>query len=153
MRFSEVENQITILEQWANSQVILNEVEYAGMKDANSDGVLKKLGAKILSKAIDKFEKTDEMSPKDAQKEIDRLQGMLSTQKDVKQGTISKFIDFFRKNPKLIGLGVIILLLISPLLPKIAIIGLSLEKIITIVLSGLYTIDIASPMVKTHIEM
>ena len=44
-------------------------------------------------------------------------------------------------------------MLLSPILPQIAIIGLSLEKILSVLLAGLYAIDIASPTVKTALEM
>ena len=53
----------------------------------------------------------------------------------------------------MIGLGVIILMLISPMLPSIAVIGLSLEKLLSMTLAGLYAIDIASPAVKTAMEI
>ena len=43
--------------------------------------------------------------------------------------------------------------LLSPMLPSIAVVGLSLEKILSMVLAGLYAMDIASPGVKTSIEL
>jgi hypothetical protein len=39
------------------------------------------------------------------------------------------------------------------LLPSIAVIGLSLEKILSMILAGLYAMDIASPAVKTAMEL
>ena len=44
-------------------------------------------------------------------------------------------------------------MLLSPMLPTIAVIGLSLEKLLSMVLAGLYAIDIASPAVKTALEL
>ena len=82
-----------------------------------------------------------------------KLEHMLGKEEEVEKSTLQKFFGFFRAHPRMIGLGVMILMLLSPLLPQIAVIGLSLEKILSVTLAGLYAIDIASPTIKTALEV
>jgi hypothetical protein len=138
-------NSLLELEQWAKRQVPLFE---EGMS-------AEKLSKSILQRALDKFKKQPEPSEektKEMQDYMDRLEMKLGTEK-VEKTTLQKFFGFFRKHPKMIGLGVMLLMLISPMLPSIAVIGLSLEKILSMTLAGLYAIDIASPAVKTAMEL
>jgi hypothetical protein len=146
MKVNEVTDTLLALEQWSSTQSFLIE-------DSTSiDSVTKNL----LQKAIDKFRK--EENPSDAKtKEMEdymaKLEIRLGQDEKVEKSTLQKFFGFFRKHPRMIGLGVIILMLLSPILPQIAVIGLSLEKILSVILAGLYTIDIASPAVKTAMEL
>lgn len=138
-------NSLLELERWAKQQSPLFE----------EGATAEKLSKSLLQKAVDKFkrqpepseEKTDEM-----QDYMDKLEMKLGNEK-VEKTTLQKFFGFFRKHPRYIGLGVIILMLLSPMLPSIAIIGLSLEKLLSMTLAGLYAIDIASPAVKTALEL
>ena len=146
MKVNEVTDTLLALEQWSSTQSFLIE-------DSTSiDSVTKNL----LQKAIDKFRK--EENPSDAKtKEMEdymaKLEIRLGQDEKVEKTTLQKFFGFFRKHPRMIGLGVIILMLLSPMLPSIAVIGLSLEKLLSMVLAGLYAIDIASPAVKTALEL
>jgi hypothetical protein len=138
-------NSLLELERWAKQQSPLFE----------EGATAEKLSKSLLQKAVDKFkrqpepseEKTDEM-----QDYMDKLEMKLGNEK-VEKTTLQKFFGFFRKHPRYIGLGVIILMLLSPMLPTIAVIGLSLEKLLSMVLAGLYAIDIASPAIKTAMEL
>jgi len=138
-------NSLTELEQWGRKQTPLFE----GVASAE------KLSKSLLQKAVDKFKRQPEPSEeksKEMQDYMDKLELKLGTEK-VEKSTLQKFFGFFRKHPKMIGLGVMILILLSPLLPSIAVIGLSLEKILSMILAGLYAMDIASPAVKTAMEL
>jgi|TARA_B100000929_G_scaffold194836_1_gene154494 hypothetical protein len=138
-------NSLTELEQWGRKQTPLFE----GVASAE------KLSKSLLQKAVDKFKRQSEPSEeksKEMQDYMDKLELKLGTEK-VEKTTLQKFFGFFRKHPKMIGLGVMILILLSPLLPSIAVIGLSLEKILSMILAGLYAMDIASPAVKTAMEL
>jgi hypothetical protein len=138
-------NSLTELEQWGRKQTPLFE----GVASAE------KLSKSLLQKAVDKFKRQPEPSEeksKEMQDYMDKLELKLGTEK-VEKTTLQKFFGFFRKHPKMIGLGVMILILLSPLLPSIAVIGLSLEKILSMTLAGLYAMDIASPAVKTAMEL
>jgi len=138
-------NSLLELERWAKSQTSLFE-EVASAE---------KISKTILQKAMDKFRKQpepDDVKTKELEDYMAKLEMRLGDEK-VEKSTLQKFFGFFRKHPKMIGLGVIILMLISPMLPSIAIIGLSLEKILSMTLAGLYAIDIASPAVKTALEL
>jgi hypothetical protein len=138
-------NSLLELEQWAKRQVPLFE---EGMST-------EKLSKSILQRALDKFKKQPEPSEektKEMQDYMEQLEMKLGNEK-VEKTTLQKFFGFFRKHPKLIGLGVIILMLLSPVLPSIAVVGLTLEKVLSVILAGLYTIDIASPAVKTAMEL
>jgi len=138
-------NSLTELEQWGRKQTPLFE----GVASAE------KLSKSLLQKAVDKFKRQSEPSEeksKEMQDYMDKLELKLGTEK-VEKSTLQKFFGFFRKHPKMIGLGVMILILLSPLLPSIAVIGLSLEKILSMILAGLYAMDIASPAVKTAMEL
>jgi len=138
-------NSLLELERWAKSQTSLFE-EVASAE---------KISKTILQKAMDKFRKQpepDDAKTKEMQDYMAKLEMRLGDEK-VEKSTLQKFFGFFRKHPKMIGLGVIILMLISPMLPSIAVIGLSLEKILSMTLAGLYAIDIASPAVKTAMEL
>ena len=149
MRFNEIAKPEVIyeLEKWAKTQVPLLE----GTMSAE------KLSKTILQKAIAKFKKQPEPSEEKNQEMEDymaQLEVMLNREEPtVDKSTIGKFFGFFRAHPRLIGLGVIILMLLSPLLPSIAVVGLTLEKVLSVILAGLYTIDIASPAVKTAMEL
>ena len=138
-------NSLLELERWAKQQSPLFE----------EGATAEKLSKSILQRALDKFKKQPEPSEektKEMQDYMDQLEMKLGTEK-VEKTTIQKFFGFFRKHPRMIGLGVIILMLISPMLPSIAVIGLSLEKLLSMTLAGLYAIDIASPAVKTAMEL
>jgi hypothetical protein len=134
------------LEKWAKTQVPLLE----GTMSAE------KLGKTLLQKAMNKFKKQPEASEeknKEMEEYMARLEYMLDRDEKVEKTILQKFFGFFRAHPRMIGLGVMILMLLSPILPQIAIIGLSLEKILSVTLAGLYAIDIASPAVKTALEI
>ena len=55
---------------------------------------------------------------------MDQLEHMLGTDEKVEKSVLQKFFGFFRAHPRLIGLGVIILMLLSPVLPSVAVVGL-----------------------------
>ena len=145
MRVNEVTDTLFELEQWAKKQAPLFE-----------DGAsAESLSKTILQKAVHKFKgqpEPDEAKTKEMQDYMANLETKLGDGK-VEKSTLQKFFGFFRKHPRMIGLGVIILMLISPMLPSIAVIGLSLEKLLSMTLAGLYAIDIASPAVKTAMEL
>ena len=145
MKVNEVTDTLLELELWANKQVPLFE-----------DGAsAENLSKTILQKAVHKFKgqpEPDEAKTKEMQDYMANLETKLGDEK-VEKTTLQKFFGFFRSHPRWIGLGVIILMLISPMLPSIAIIGLSLEKLLSMTLAGLYAIDIASPAVKTAMEL
>ena len=145
MRVNEVTDTLFELEQWAKKQAPLFE-----------DGAsAENLSKTILQKAVDKFKRQpepDEAKTKEMQDYMAKLEMRLGDEK-VDKTTLQKFFGFFRAHPRMIGLGVIILMLISPMLPSIAVIGLSLEKLLSMTLAGLYAIDIASPAVKTAMEI
>jgi hypothetical protein len=105
---------------------------------------------------MDKFKKqpepTDEKT-KEMEEYMSQLEHLLGQDEKVEKSVLQKFFGFFRAHPRMIGLGVMILMLLSPILPQIAIIGLSLEKILSVTLAGLYAIDIASPTIKTALEI
>ena len=149
MRIGEITQSETLyeLKKWAQSQVPLLE----GTMSAE------KLSKTILQKAIAKFKKQPEPSEEKNQEMEDymeQLEVMLGREEPtIEKSTLQKFFGFFRAHPRLIGLGVMILMLLSPILPQIAIIGLSLEKILSVTLAGLYAIDIASPTIKTALEV
>lgn len=138
------------LEKWAKSSISLLEL---------SDGVsAEKVSKSIMQKAITKFKKQPEPTDErlnDMEEYMANLEMKLGSSYEEKEekSTLKKFFGFFRAHPRLIGLGVIILMLLSPLLPSIAVVGLTLEKILSVILAGLYTIDIASPAVKTAMEL
>jgi hypothetical protein len=139
-------NSLLELEQWAKRQAPLFE-EVASAE---------KLSSMLLRKATHKFRKQPEPSEektKEMEDYMDRLEVKLGQDEKVDKTTLQKFFGFFRKHPKLIGLGVMVLILLSPMLPSIAVIGLSLEKILSMTLAGLYAMDIASPAVKTAMEL
>ncbi len=147
MRIGELTQSKTLyeLEKWAKSNVSLLE-----------DGMsVEKVSNTLLQKAVDKFKRQPEPSEEkteEMQDYMDKLEMKLGNEK-VEKTTLQKFFGFFRKHPRMIGLGVIILMLLSPMLPSIAVIGLSLEKLLSMILAGLYAIDIASPAVKTAMEL
>ena len=147
MRIGEITKSKTLyeLEKWATSNVSLLE-----------DGMsVEKVSNTLLQKAVDKFKRQPEPSEEkteEMQDYMDKLEMKLGNEK-VEKTTLQKFFGFFRKHPRMIGLGVIILMLLSPMLPSIAVIGLSLEKLLSMILAGLYAIDIASPAVKTAMEL
>ena len=147
MRIGELTQSKTLyeLEKWAKSNVSLLE-----------DGMsVEKVSKTLLQKAVDKFKKQPEPSEEKSQ-EMEEYMAKLETKlgnEKVEKSTLQKFFGFFRKHPRYIGLGVIILMLLSPMLPSIAVIGLSLEKLLSMTLAGLYAIDIASPAVKTALEL
>ena len=148
MRIGEITKSETLyeLEKWAKKNTSLLE-----------DGMsAEKVGNTLLQKAINKFKKQPEPSEeksKEMEEYMDQLEYMLGKDEKVEKSILQKFFGFFRAHPRMIGLGVIILMLLSPMLPSIAIIGLSLEKILSVALAGLYAIDIASPTVKTALEL
>ena len=152
MRIGEITKSETIheLEKWAKSSISLFEL---------SDGVsAEKVSKSIMQKAIAKFKKQPEPTDErlnDMEEYMANLEMKLGSSYEEKEekSTLKKFFGFFRAHPRLIGLGVIILMLLSPLLPSIAVVGLTLEKILSVILAGLYTIDIASPAVKTAMEL
>ena len=138
-------NSLLELERWAKQQSPLFE----------EGATAEKLSKSLLQKAVDKFKRQPEPSEEkteEMQDYMDKLEMKLGNEK-VEKTTLQKFFGFFRKHPRYIGLGVIILMLLSPMLPSIALIGLSLEKLLSMVLAGLYAIDIASPAVKTAMEL
>ena len=138
-------NSLLELERWAKSQAPLFE----GVASAEQ------VSKTLLQKAVDKFKKQPEPSEEKSQ-EMEEYMAKLETKlgnEKVEKSTLQKFFGFFRKHPRYIGLGVIILMLLSPMLPSIAVIGLSLEKLLSMILAGLYAIDIASPAVKTALEL
>ena len=148
MRINEIAKPEVIyeLEKWAKTHVPLLE----GSMSAE------KLSKTILQKAIAKFKKQPGPSEEKNEKMEEymaKLEHMLGKEEEVEKSTLQKFFGFFRAHPRMIGLGVMILMLLSPILPQIAIIGLSLEKILSVILAGLYAIDIASPTVKTALEI
>tara|TARA_B110000037_G_scaffold60646_1_gene74272 strand:+ start:187 stop:633 length:447 start_codon:yes stop_codon:yes gene_type:complete len=148
MRIGEITKSKTLyeLEKWATSNVSLLE-----------DGMsAEKVSKSILQKAVAKFKKQPEPSEEkktEMEEYMDQLEHMLGTDEKVEKSVLQKFFGFFRAHPRMIGLGVMILMLLSPVLPQIAIIGLSLEKILSVTLAGLYAIDIASPTIKTALEV
>jgi hypothetical protein len=152
MQIGEITKSETIyeLEKWAKSSISLLEL---------SDGVsAEKVSKSIMQKAIAKFKKQPEPTDErlnDMEEYMANLEMKLGSSYEEKEekSTLKKFFSFFRAHPRLIGLGVIILMLLSPLLPSIAVVGLTLEKILSVILAGLYTIDIASPAVKTAMEL
>ena len=152
MRIGEITKSETIheLEKWAKSSISLLEL---------SDGVsAEKVSKSIMQKAIAKFKKQPEPTDErlnDMEEYMANLEMKLGSSYEEKEekSTLKKFFGFFRAHPRLIGLGVIILMLLSPVLPSIAVVGLTLEKILSVILAGLYTIDIASPAVKTAMEL
>ena len=138
-------NSLLELERWAKQQSPLFE----------EGATAEKLSKSLLQKAVDKFKRQPEPSEEkteEMQDYMDKLEMKLGNEK-VEKTTLQKFFGFFRKHPRMIGLGVIILMLLSPMLPSIAVIGLSLEKLLSMILAGLYAIDIASPAVKTAMEL
>ena len=148
MRIGEITKSKTLyeLEKWATSNVSLLE-----------DGMsAEKVSKSILQKAVAKFKKQPEPSEEkktEMEEYMDQLEHMLGTDEKVEKSVLQKFFGFFRAHPRMIGLGVIILMLLSPVLPSVAVVGLTLEKILSVILAGLYTIDIASPAVKTAMEL
>ena len=148
MRIGEITKSKTLyeLEKWATSNVSLLE-----------DGMsAEKVSKSILQKAVAKYKKQPEPSEEkktEMEEYMDQLEHMLGTDEKVEKSVLQKFFGFFRAHPRMIGLGVMILMLLSPVLPQIAIIGLSLEKILSVTLAGLYAIDIASPTIKTALEI
>ena len=145
MKVNEVTDTLLELELWAKKQAPLFEAS------ASAEGLSKT----ILQKAVHKFKgqpEPDEAKTKEMQDYMAGLEAKLGNEK-VEKTILQKFFGFFRTHPRWIGLGVIILMLISPMLPSIAIIGLSLEKLLSMTLAGLYAIDIASPAVKTAMEL
>jgi hypothetical protein len=148
MRIGEITQSETLyeLKKWAQSQVPLLE-----------DGMsAEKVSKSILQRAIAKFKKQPEPSEeknKEMEEYMAQLEHMLGSEEKVEKTVLQKFFGFFRAHPRMIGLGVMILMLLSPILPQIAIIGLSLEKILSVTLAGLYAIDIASPTIKTALEI
>jgi len=116
------------------------------------DSIADRMSKSIMTKAMAKFRNNkDVISQEEGEKYLAKKENELE-KKGVDKKSTQKFFGFFRKHPRLIGLAVIILMLISPLFTDIGILGLSLEKIVSMALAGLYTIDIASPLVKTHFE-
>jgi|TARA_B100000795_G_scaffold266319_1_gene249316 hypothetical protein len=148
MKIGEIVQSNTLyeLEKWAKSNAPLFEEGTSA----------EKLSKSLIQRAMDKFKKqpapTDEKT-KEMEDYMAQLEHMLGKEEEVEKSTLKKFFGFFRSHPRMIGLGVMILMLLSPMLPSIAIIGLSLEKILSITLAGLYAIDIASPAVKTALEI
>ena len=135
------------LEKWAKRNIPL-------LEDGSMDA--ERLSQTLLQKAVNKFKKQPEPSEektKEMQDYMSKLEDKLGGEEKVKTPTLKKFFGFFRAHPRMIGLGVMILMLLSPMLPSIAVVGLSLEKILSMVLAGLYAMDIASPGVKTSIEL
>jgi hypothetical protein len=146
MKINEVTDTLFELEQWANKQAPLFE---DGSMDAET------LSKTLLQKAVHKFKgqpEPDEAKTKEMQDYMAGLEAKLGNEK-VEKTTLQKFFGFFRAHPRMIGLGVVLLMLISPMLPSIAIVGLSLDTILGGTLAGLYAMDIASPAVKTALEL
>ena len=149
MRIGEITQSNTLyeLEKWAKRNIPL-------LEDGSMDA--ERLSQTLLQKAIAKFKKQPGPSEEKNEKMEEymaKLEHMLGKEEEVEKSTLQKFFGFFRAHPRMIGLGVMILMLLSPILPQIAIIGLSLEKILSVILAGLYAIDIASPTVKTALEI
>ena len=146
MKINNITDTLLELEIWANKQSMLLE----------DSSTVSNISKDVLRKAVNKFKSQPEPSEERSQEMRDymeKLEQQLGTDEKVEKTTLQKFFGFFRKHPRMIGLGVIILMLLSPILPQIAVIGLSLEKILSVILAGLYTIDIASPAVKTAMEL
>lgn len=148
MRIGEITQSNTLyeLEKWAKRNIPL-------LEDGSMDA--ERLSQTLLQKAVNKFKKQPEpteQKTEDMEAYMSELEDRLGTEK-VKTSTLKKFFGFFRAHPRMIGLGVMILMLLSPMLPSIAVVGLSLEKILSMILAGLYAMDIASPGVKTSIEL
>ena len=149
MRIGEITQSNTLyeLEKWAKRNIQL-------LEDGSMDA--ERLSQTLLQKAVNKFKKQPEPTEertKDMEDYMSKLEDKLGGEEKVKTPTLKKFFGFFRAHPRMIGLGVMILMLLSPMLPSIAVVGLSLEKILSMVLAGLYAMDIASPGVKTSIEL
>ena len=146
MKINNITDTLLELEIWANKQSMLLE----------DSSTVSNISKDVLRKAVNKFRSEPDPSEERSQEMRDymeKLEQQLGADEKVEKTTLQKFFGFFRKHPKMIGLGVIILMLLSPILPQIAVIGLSLEKILSVILAGLYTIDIASPAVKTAMEI
>jgi hypothetical protein len=149
MRIGEITKSETLyeLEKWAKRNIPL-------LEDGSMDA--ERLSQTLLQKAVNKFKKQPEPTEertKDMEDYMSKLEDKLGNDEKVKTPIIKKFFGFFRAHPRMIGLGVMILMLLSPMLPSIAVVGLSLEKILSMILAGLYAMDIASPGVKTSIEL
>ena len=149
MRIGEITQSNTLyeLEKWAKRNIPL-------LEDGSMDA--ERLSQTLLQKAIAKFKKQPGPSEEKNEKMEEymaKLEHMLGKEEEVEKSTLKKFFGFFRAHPRMIGLGVMILMLLSPMLPSIAVVGLSLEKILSMILAGLYAMDIASPGVKTSIEL
>ena len=149
MRIGEITQSNTLyeLEKWAKRNIPL-------LEDGSMDA--ERLSQTLLQKAIAKFKKQPGPSEEKNEKMEEymaKLEHMLGKEEEVEKSTLQKFFGFFRAHPRMIGLGVMILMLLSPVLPQIAVIGLSLEKILSVTLAGLYAIDIASPTIKTALEV
>ena len=149
MRIGEITKSETLyeLEKWAKRNIPL-------LEDGSMDA--ERLSQTLLQKAVNKFKKQPEPTEertKDMEDYMSKLEDKLGGEEKVKTPTLKKFFGFFRAHPRMIGLGVMILMLLSPMLPSIAVVGLSLEKILSMILAGLYAMDIASPGVKTSIEL
>ena len=149
MRIGEITQSNTLyeLEKWAKRNIPL-------LEDGSMDA--ERLSQTLLQKAIAKFKKQPGPSEEKNEKMEEymaKLEHMLGKEEEVEKSTLQKFFGFFRAHPRMIGLGVMILMLLSPMLPSIAFVGLSLEKILSMILAGLYAMDIASPGVKTSIEL
>ena len=145
MKINNITDTLLELEIWANKQSMLLE----------DSSTVSNISKDVLRKAVNKFKSQPEPSEEKSQ-EMEEYMAKLETKlgnEKVEKTTLQKFFGFFRKHPRYIGLGVIILMLLSPMLPSIAVIGLSLEKLLSMVLAGLYAIDIASPAVKTALEL
>lgn len=146
MKINNITDTLLELEIWANKQSMLLE----------DSSTVSNISKDVLRKAVNKFRSEPDPSEERSQEMRDymeKLEQQLGADEKVEKTTLQKFFGFFRKHPKMIGLGVIILMLLSPILPQIAVIGLSLEKVLSVILAGLYTIDIASPAVKTAMEI
>ena len=148
MRIGEITQSNTLyeLEKWAKRNIPL-------LEDGSMDA--ERLSQTLLQKAIAKFKKQPGPSEEKNEKMEEymaKLEHMLGKE-EVEKSTLQKFFGFFRAHPRMIGLGVMILMLLSPMLPSIAVVGLSLEKILSMILAGLYAMDIASHGVKTSIEL
>jgi hypothetical protein len=146
MKINNITDTLLELEIWANKQSMLLE----------DSSTVSNISKDVLRKAVNKFRSEPDPSEERSQEMRDymeKLEQQLGADEKVEKTTLQKFFGFFRKHPRMIGLGVIILMLLSPILPQIAVIGLSLEKILSVILAGLYTIDIASPAVKTAMEL
>ena len=105
MRVNEVTDTLFELEQWTKKQAPLFE-----------DGAsAESLSKTILQKAVHKFKgqpEPDEAKTKEMQDYMANLETKLGDEK-VEKSTLQKFFGFFRSHPRWIGLGVIILMLIS----------------------------------------